>query len=119
MASAKRVELYPGMDGIPFRLQAGQDMPFVKEDDPFHRRPQEVRDGRAKVFDLGKKEDLKEYNTIIDRAAKGQVLLSREDVQWDTKRQTFVAFVRWLELYLEVPDTTRGQYDEQGHRTFS
>lgn len=107
-------QIYPGLDGIPFRLHPGQQVPFLKQNEIDSPRLSEVREGRACIFDLSCDNQLSDYNDIIDRAAKGTVLLSREEVNWDAERRTYVAFVRWIELYLESP--VEGKCDADGNR---
>ena len=99
-----RYKLY-GNDsaGIPFRLKQGEHMPHFKSDDQPHRQPQEVMDAHAQVFDLGKPSDLEEYNKVIDMVAKNRAQLSKEELQWNTESNTYMAFLRWVELFIEQP----------------
>ena len=106
--------LFPGLDNIPFRLPKGQQVPSIKHNDPEHMQPRPVADAHARVFNLSKKNDLEEYNRVWDGAAKGTLLISREELQWSDKEQTFLAFLRWGELYLEIP-----KEGLDAHRTFS
>lgn len=106
--------LFPGYDNIPFRLPRGNQPLNLKQDDPEHMQPKPVADAYAKVFNLSTKKDLEEYNEVWDKAAKGTVLISREELQWSEKEQTFLAFLRWGELYLELP-----KEGLDAHRTFS
>lgn len=94
--------LFPGMDGIPFRNAPGQPVPMIKHDDPEYMQPKTTADAHAKVFNLAKAPDLKEYNDVWDKAAKGHVLISKEELHWSDKEQSFLAFLRWGELYLEL-----------------
>jgi len=95
--------LFPGMDGLPFRLQPGQNFPMLKDDDPDYMQPQPVADAHVKVFNLNKKEDVKEYADVWDKAAKGLVIISAEERHWSDEIQNFKVFLRWGEVYLEIP----------------
>ena len=106
--------LLPGMDGIPFRLPRGEQMPQLKQDDPEHMQPKTVADAHVRLFNLGKESDLAEYAQIWDKAAKGTVLISAEERHWSDKEQTFLVFLRWGELFLELSKEGR-----DAHRTFS
>ena len=95
---------YPGIHGIPFRLAKGQQMPSFKNDDGERQQPKEVSEGHAKIFKLGDPAQLEAYNEIIDRVAKGQILLSKEEMHWSDKDDAYHIFLRWVEMYLETPD---------------
>ena len=111
MARSKS-QLLPGIDGVPFRLPAGEQVPNLKQTDV--RQPVEVWDAHVKVFYLNSREDLKDYTTVVDQIAKGTCLLSAEDRQWDDSKKTFVIFLRWLSRYLEMPN---GRTTENGQST--
>lgn len=106
--------VFPGIDNIPFRIPKNIQVPQLKQDDPAHMQPATVADAHAKVFNLGKQADLAEYNDVWDKAAKGIVLISKEESHWSDREQTFLVFLRWGELYLEIP-----KEGLDAHRTFS
>lgn len=107
--------LFPGHDGIPFRLTGDQrQAPMLKNDDPEHMQPMPVADAHVRIFDMSKDIDVSEYAQVWDSAAKGTVLISAEERHWSDKTQNFLIFLRWGELFLELP---KGGAD--AHRTFS
>lgn len=93
--------VYPGLDGQRFRLKPGQPMPMLKNDDPV--QPKTVADAMTKVFDLSRQAQLDEYAAVWDRAAKGEVMISAEERHWCESTQNFKVFLRWGEVYLELP----------------
>ena len=94
--------MFPGMDGIPFRLPAGQQVPSIKKDDPEHMQPRTIADAHVRMFNMAKPADIAEYEKVWDKAAKGLILISKEDMHWSDKEQTYIVFLRWGELYLEL-----------------
>jgi len=105
----------PGIDGRRFRLRAGQELPLLKKDDPL--QPEPVADARVKIFDCSKQEDLSEYARVWDDAAKGDVMISAEERHWCDETQNFKIFLRWGEVYMEMPkaygrSTSNGQIYE-------
>ena len=100
----RRVRLWGnGIDPIPYRQTDDERVPDIKASDPPHRRPQEVWEAHACVFHLEKDEDLQDYNRIIGLIGKGRALHSFERVEWNDKRNNFVVFLRWIELFMEMP----------------
>lgn len=114
MQNQEEARLFPGLGGIPFRLMPGETVPMIKDSDPQRLRPTEVREGHAKIFDLSDPKQLAEYEGVIDKVAKGWALLSREEIQWDASKMRYMAFLRWVEVYLEQPK--RGKCDADGNR---
>lgn len=102
-APKSRVKLYPGWDDIPFRQPEADDLPFIKRDDPEHLQPKIVVDARIRVFDLSRPKDLSDYSRVWDLAAKGTVMISAEERHWSEKTHSFHVFLRWGELYREMP----------------
>jgi len=98
-----RYRVYPGIDGLPFRLPVGDRVPDLVEDDAQSRRPVEVYDGKVRMFDMGKPEDVEEYAKIFDLVAKGVAQFAREEVHWNQKTNSFCVFLRWMEIYTEMP----------------
>ena len=109
----KRFKLFKGLDNIPFRLYENQDLPFIKEDDAERHRPVEVYDGHVRIFDLSDAAQLADYEKIIDAAAKGHVLISKEKLNWSRSKEAYIVFLRWLEVFLEKPQGGMS-YEEAG-----
>lgn len=99
--SKPKVQILPGIDGVPFRMPANEQIPFIKSTDT--RQPVEVLDAHVRIFDLSDKKDLKEYTEVMDMVAKGRCLFSAEDRQWDPEKKTFIVFLRWLTRFMEMP----------------
>ena len=72
-------------------------------DDSPRNRPQEVWETKAYVFNLAVEKDLAFYNKVVDMIGKGRAMHSFEKVEWDEKAANFVVFLRWIELYMELP----------------
>lgn len=49
----------------------------------------------ARVFDLSQKQDLIDYNTVIDAVAKGLAQLSSEEREFVAEKSNWVIFLRW------------------------
>lgn len=90
-------------DGMRFRLHKGQTVPQLKNDDPSHLRPQPVADAHVKVFDMSNAEDVAEYTGVWDEASKGNIMISAEERHWSDAIQNFKVFLRWGDVYLEIP----------------
>ena len=93
--------VFPGIDGQRFRLWPDQQLPLLKNDDPVQPIP--VADARVKIFDLSKPTDIREYEAVWDQAAKGEIIISSEEKQWCEGTQSWKVFLRWGEVYLEMP----------------
>jgi hypothetical protein len=88
---------------IPFRYK-GQ-MPLIKQDDRL--QPEIVKDAKARVFDLSNAKDLEAYQAIIHRVGRGTSAISVEERNWSDKRDCYVVFLRWLDLFTEIPEGDR------------
>ena len=107
--------IFPGLDGLPFRLKSGQQFPMLKHNDPEYAQPQPVADAHVKVFDLSNEDDVKEYAEIWDKAAKGLIMISAEERHWSDKKENFKIFLRWGEVYLEMPKNQTGRSSGHGY----
>lgn len=115
VTSRRRYRLFGnGVDSVPFRQFENQLLPLVKQDDPPQLKPVDVMDAKAQVFDMANATDLTAYNQIIDMVAKQRAAISTEQIQWSEKRDNFIIFMRWLELFIEAPD--RGPTYEEVRR---
>jgi hypothetical protein len=92
--------IFPGWDGIPYR---GRAVPDLKESDK--GQPEEVWDGKARVFDFDKQADVLEYNRIVDCAAKGIYVICVEDRHWSEKTDNIKIYLRWAERFAELPNS--------------
>lgn len=112
-ADPRSMRVFPGLDGIPFRQKPGQQTPMLKQDDPEFMQPKMIADAHVRLFNMSKPEDLREYEAVWDKAAKGLVLISSEKDHWSDKEQTFLILLRWGELYLEL-----SKEGADAHRSF-
>lgn len=96
--------LLPGIDGIPFRLPSGMDIPMLRETDSPMRQPKIVHDAHARVFDMSKPDDAAEYAKVWDMIVKGKAMLGKESINWDETKRCHVVLMRWMNLYLEMPE---------------
>lgn len=114
--TVKHSVTFPGIDGIPFR---GAGTPLLKKHEV--DKLVKVRDGKARVFNLGLPGDLQEYNRVWDCVVKGLYQGYAEERQWSEKEQVFFIFLRWAELYTEIPGAIheRRKVTESGQVSFS
>jgi len=99
-------EVVGSWDGLPFRVQPGQDHPTLKGNDPTHRQPSMVRDAQVRIFDLSDPIQLKEYQEVWDAIAKGLAVYSAEEKEFCTDIQNWRVFLRWANLFYERPKGT-------------
>lgn len=93
----------PKMDGMHFRLHKGQSIPQLKDDDPDYMKPKPVADAHVRVFNMGDPQDVDDYAAVWDEAAKGHIMISAEERHWSEAIQNFKIFLRWGDMYLELP----------------
>jgi hypothetical protein len=91
------------VDDIPYRAYEGETIPDVKDGDSPRARPREVSDGKARTFTLSDPEQLQAYNNVLDLIAKGRGMVWFEKVEWSEKRDSYVVFLKWIELFMEAP----------------
>jgi len=113
MGGLDMTRLFPGLDGIPFRANKHDLAPMLKKDDPDFMQPKTTADAHARMFNMSKENDMRAYNEIWDKAAKGTILISVEERHWSEKEQTFLIFLRWGELFLEL-----SKEGANAHRSF-
>jgi hypothetical protein len=92
-------------EGPPLRLYPGQRVPDIKRDDPDELKPQLRADAHVRMFYMGKPDDVREYQDIYTRVTRGQAVISADERHWGDKTQSFLVFLRWGELFLELPKT--------------
>jgi hypothetical protein len=109
-AKGSGTKILSGIDGVRFRLRKGQAIPQLKDSDPDHLRPKPVADAYTRVFDMSDDEDLKEYTRVWNEAAKGHIMISAEERHWCDATQNFKIFLRWGDVYLEIPDRDEVYY---------
>ena len=67
-------------------------------------RPQVTADGHAKMFVMNDEEQAAEYNAILDRAAKNEVAILKEEVVWSEHYLSFVVYARWQSIFQQFTD---------------
>jgi len=92
-----------GVDAVPYRQAQGRPLPLFKSDDSPQNKPKEVWDTKACVFHLADDADLLQYNTVMQMIGRGRAMHSFERVEWDSEAKNFVVFLRWVELFMEMP----------------
>ena len=88
-----------GMDGAPFRSA----MPLSLREEEFEDNAERVIDGRVRIFDLGKQEDLQEYQEIVDRAMNGWYIIARRDLQFIADKGSWLVYLEWGVPHMEIP----------------
>jgi len=95
----------PGWDGVPFR----GPVPDLKNDDPDHRQPVVGQKAHVEILELWDEKQLQHYRDICQVVANGYGAISKEDMQYDTKKCNWRVFIRWLEYF-----TTMGKDGNNG-----
>ena len=91
--------ILPGYDGVPFRGQ----IPNVKTTDPEYRQPQVGSVVHIEILDLTKDEHLKRYSEVCQMIANGFGKISQERIEFDNKKNNWIVFIRWLEMFAYDP----------------
>lgn len=108
--SADGWKIYKKPGEIPTRIPEGVSPPLVKSGDVDSKQPYITADGKVKMFTMSEQVDADAYNVIVNAAAKGEAIISREEVVWSEQKQSFVVYCRWSELYQQFnPDAFGGE----------
>jgi hypothetical protein len=83
----------------PFRVPSGAQVPLVSAAD---ENVVPVNDGGVGVFILSDAADLAKYSALVDRVAKQEAVLLREEVVWSEQKQAYVVYARYVYMYQEV-----------------
>jgi hypothetical protein len=51
--------------------------------------------------------DVEMYNKVINMVGQGRAMISQERIDWNEQRGNYAVFLRWVELFLEIPEPTR------------
>lgn len=64
---------------------------------------EEFARGWVGQFDLGKPDQLRQYNEVVNAVAKRTIVLCREEVAFNQVTGSWIVFARWLERYYAMP----------------
>ena len=113
MVDVNKVKILPGADGTRLRLYPNQAIPSIKDGDPDYMKPKPVADVYTRVFDLSVEKDITDYSNVWNSAVKGHVMISAEERHWSETTQNFKIFLRWGDVYLEIPKTSEVMYGQR------
>ena len=97
LVSQNRPILYPDDPLTPMMPTYEGRIPLWRQDDI--KQPAQFYNGHVDVFDLSIEDDWNAYNQVVNAAAHGQAIICREESNFDTKKGTYIVFVRWMERY--------------------
>jgi len=99
-------QILPGLDGIPYRTKNG-DIPTIKEDDPSHIRPQVKHEVKVRIFKLDDKEDLVEYEKVLNMCAEALGRVMQQDVQYNEETGEWRVMLTWAIYFYQSPDEVK------------
>ena len=86
-----------GPNGFPFR---GPVPPTVTNSEYENMQP--TFKFRCRLFDLGKEEDLKNYQLIRDKCSNGMFFQLDKDRAWDDGIKNYRVYLEWVEPAYEI-----------------
>ena len=90
---------------IPYRVSSKGEQPiFTTSYDKPENKPILVKEPHVKVFDLSNPDHVKEYEDIFNGRSQGKVLIEIDEKNWCPEKSTYIALVRWYNMYLENPN---------------
>jgi len=107
-------KIYRKPGELPTRIPEGKRVPLQRDNDPSHLQPQVVADGFARMYDLSNPEQEAAYNAVLDRQAKGELVVGREEVVWSEAKESFMVYVRWQAMYQEFGNLVEGDQHAGG-----
>lgn len=96
-------------DGAPYR---GTPPTLPREE--FENRLARVCDPHNGVFDLGDPEQNKQYLEVLDKITNGWAQAIFVDRKYDEKKNTWLAYVEWVEVYMEDGSPMHSQHPYLG-----
>jgi hypothetical protein len=84
-------------DMLPYPFLADQAPPAVGERDLDQISTQYI--ARAKTYDLGDEQQLKDYLQWMTDAANGTIMMQFRERHWDAERGCYAVYCEWLEPY--------------------
>ena len=98
---------WPGLDNeIPVRSPV---TPNLTQDE--YDRIQVTKDANTKIFELWDSEQLEEYNTVVDKCAKGLAQIRHEIFLADEDKKSWRVLCQWFDLIGELPKTYGSSYE--------
>lgn len=98
--------IWPGTEeGYPVRLFPGQSVFPLKDDE--YRELDVITDAKVKIFDLSNKDDLDEYEKILDRHHNGWYRILKESEVYDPDTKNWRVKLEWLQFYGQYVNKNR------------
>jgi len=82
-------------------------IPMWRQDDA--KQPAQFQNGHVDVFNMNNEEDWNDYNQVVNAAAHGQVIICREEVNFNAATGEYQIFVRWMERYYAMTEDVQGR----------
>jgi len=90
---------------LPMRITGTNGrVPLVPRDVAPHEDLMTKYYPRARTFRMWDKEDMDDYDEVMDKIGRGHAQLRDEDKQFVKDKQTWILFVSWVDIYLEKPE---------------
>jgi len=81
------------------------EVPLFGKDDKPENKLQQIFNAKIRVFNLSLEQDLKDYTDVWQKITFGEGAVSESIVNFHNG--TYVAFLRWSEFSLKIPDTKK------------
>jgi hypothetical protein len=89
------MRIHLGADNIPF-LTKKSHVPDYRNGDPRYAQPQPTKHVYVNILDLANENDLARYEMIWRNVGLGNVGISREEMEWVEKDQSWKVMLRWF-----------------------
>jgi hypothetical protein len=80
----------------------------LKKDDPPHMQPRLVCEVSVRTFMMNNPKDVKEYEQAMEDVGRGWSQISKEEMVWIDRQETWKIFLRLMNMkYIEPEDLSR------------
>lgn len=79
------------------------EVPFIAPDDPAHKQVQQMWVAQTRVFNLGNKTELADYQGVWQLLSDGHGQVCEQKLDFDPKQGTYIAFLRWAKYEAYAP----------------
>lgn len=91
---------------LPVHAPPGMvETPFIAPDDPAHKQVQQVWVAQTRMFDLSDEKQAKDYQDTWQLLSDGHGQVCEQRLDFDPKRGTYMAFLRWARYDNHLPGT--------------
>jgi len=80
----------------------------LKNDDPPHMQPRLVCEVKVRTYMMNNPDDVRDYEKAMEDVGKGWARISREEMEWVERHETWKIFLRLMNMkYIEPEDLSR------------